>query len=613
MADNKIQLIIDILTKGQKELKEVKKDTEQLDQNFGKSGKSSGKLKTGLGKITGGFKQLKLAIISSGIGALAIALLAIGKAFVSNEAGQNKFKKFMNALGVITGNLTDLLAKLGNKIIKVFEDPKKALEDFKDAIKKNIEVRINSTIEMFGLLGSTIKKVFKGDFKGAAADAEAAALKFIDSQTGVEDSVNKAANAIKGFVEETKKEITESNRLSDLQADIDKQERELTVSRVKREAEISALRVKTLDEENQTVEERKQFLIEAQKINNSIFADEEELARGRLEIQRERNKMSGSTKDDLKAEADLEADLIRLNKQRDDANRRMFSQQQTLQKQAVAEKQKEIDAELKLQEEKEKIRQKELEEEQKRLEGLEALRADFDKRGELLNLTTFERQLQAIDEFYLTKQNELIEAGLTEEEITLQSEQAKDRVRLQFAQRTASGLSGMFSNLGKIMKSQGKSGFEAWKKMAQAQALVDTYKAANSAYASLAGVPVIGPVLGAVAAGAAIAAGLVNVKAIEKQKFATGGIVTSETEAIIGEAGPEAVVPLPDGKSIPVKGVGGSNKIMGSILAELKALNLNIVKQSKKITFVIETTDPETTVRNLSETEDRMNGANDAL
>ena len=45
-------------------------------------------------------------------------------------------------------------------------------------------------------------------------------------------------------------------------------------------------------------------------------------------------------------------------------------------------------------------------------------------------------------------------------------------------------------------------------------ATIDTYQAANSAYAALAGIPIVGPALGAAAAAAAIAAGLANIQKI---------------------------------------------------------------------------------------------------
>ena len=42
--------------------------------------------------------------------------------------------------------------------------------------------------------------------------------------------------------------------------------------------------------------------------------------------------------------------------------------------------------------------------------------------------------------------------------------------------------------------------------------------------------------------------------------MATGGIVRSRTDAIIGEAGPEAVIPLSGGRYIPVQLQGGGSQ-----------------------------------------------------
>lgn len=54
----------------------------------------------------------------------------------------------------------------------------------------------------------------------------------------------------------------------------------------------------------------------------------------------------------------------------------------------------------------------------------------------------------------------------------------------------------------------------AGKAAAVASATIDTYKAANAAYSSMAGIPIVGPGLGAAAAAAAIVAGIANVKSI---------------------------------------------------------------------------------------------------
>jgi lambda family phage tail tape measure protein len=69
----------------------------------------------------------------------------------------------------------------------------------------------------------------------------------------------------------------------------------------------------------------------------------------------------------------------------------------------------------------------------------------------------------------------------------------------------------------------------AGKAAAIAQATIDTYASAVSSYNSLSGIPIVGPALGAVAAGLAVVAGLLNVKKIATTKtpntqgFASGG------------------------------------------------------------------------------------------
>jgi len=73
-------------------------------------------------------------------------------------------------------------------------------------------------------------------------------------------------------------------------------------------------------------------------------------------------------------------------------------------------------------------------------------------------------------------------------------------------------------------KSAQKAAFNVKKGADIASATIDTYKAAQSAYASMSGIPVAGPALGAAAAAIAVTAGLLNVKKIASQKFEGGSI-----------------------------------------------------------------------------------------
>lgn len=112
---------------------------------------------------------------------------------------------------------------------------------------------------------------------------------------------------------------------------------------------------------------------------------------------------------------------------------------------------------------------------------------------------------------------------------------ANDKKKVARKRFTANAImsiaSSMFGSLSSILGEESKAG----KAFAVAQATIDTYQAANSAYASMAGIPVVGPGLGAAAAAAAVLAGIANVKKIlevpddGKETSAPSSSVTSQS------------------------------------------------------------------------------------
>jgi hypothetical protein len=77
--------------------------------------------------------------------------------------------------------------------------------------------------------------------------------------------------------------------------------------------------------------------------------------------------------------------------------------------------------------------------------------------------------------------------------------------------------SNFFGDLAQLQRSESSKMAKVGKAAAIAQAIINTYQSATAAYASLAGIPYVGPALGVAAAAAAIAAGMANVQAIRKQ------------------------------------------------------------------------------------------------
>ena len=91
---------------------------------------------------------------------------------------------------------------------------------------------------------------------------------------------------------------------------------------------------------------------------------------------------------------------------------------------------------------------------------------------------------------------------------------------------TLSNLSELFQ--GKSKKSQERA-FKVQKAAQIGQATIDTFKSATGAFSAMSSIPVVGPILGAVAAAAAVTAGLLNIKKIAATKFEGGTVPTGDT------------------------------------------------------------------------------------
>ncbi|MCD4828799.1 MAG: hypothetical protein K8R90_05140 [Candidatus Cloacimonetes bacterium] len=125
------------------------------------------------------------------------------------------------------------------------------------------------------------------------------------------------------------------------------------------------------------------------------------------------------------------------------------------------------------------------------------------------------------------------QVGALGEVITAQVDLANAEYTAQAAgELSLKVLTRSFASFAKAAKVFGGEGSEAllvmgtaYKAFATTQAIIDTHGAAIAAFKSTAAIPIVGPVLAPVAAAAAIAAGMVQVAAIQSQKFAAGGTV----------------------------------------------------------------------------------------
>ena len=520
----------------------------------------------GIGGATKGFNLMKVAIIGTGIGALLIGILAVSKAFTSSEEGQNKFAKIMAVIGSVTGNLVTMLSDLGMMIIGVFENPKQALIDFKDAFIENITNRISSAIETIGFLGSAIKKVFSGDFSGAMDDAKSAGSSYVDTLTGVKGTIDKVSESVSNLAKEIVNEGKAAANIADQRAKADKLDRKLTVERAEANKKRAELLDKAAQKDTFNAGERIRFLEEAALLEEEITNKEIESAKLRFDAKVAENALANSTKEDLEEEANLKAQLINLetaklrkakavSAQIVGAKREEEAELKAIDDKRIADEKAADAAELKAANDLVKLKgeiaaAEAITEEEKRALEIQKVTAHYDKLIELAKAQglAFE-QLEKAKAAALDNINE----DNSKNEINWEELTQDQKVKI---------VSDGFNNLATILGEETVAG----KAAAIAAATIDTFQSASASYKSLAGIPIVGPALGAAAAGAAIASGFKQVKAIRATKIPTIGGKTPPSTG--GGSVPSASIPqIPNFNTV---GASSTNQLADAIGGQTK-------------------------------------------
>ena len=419
-----------------KEVKETNKSTQAmsgtLDKATGGAVSKFTAFKGAIGSVTTGFKSLRVAIIATGIGALLIAVAALGQAFTRSEEGQNKFAKILGVIGSVTGNLLDLLADLGENIISVFENPKQAITDFANLIKDNIVTRFEGLLNLIPNLGKAVEQLFKGNFKEAgkiAADSVGKVVLGVDSVT---DSVNSAVEAVKDFGKEVASDAAAAAKIADQRAAAEKAARNLIIERAQAEQDIARLREKAVQKDKFSAEERIKFLEEAGKISEDLAEKGTKVAKLRLEAKLTENALTKSNKDDLNEAAQLEASVIQLETQRLNLQKRLSTELLTARNEEAAAQKAILDAENKRNEEAGVKESKRLEDIKKIQDDFKAKQKEQDAESELekINLEE-EKKIAELDRLEATEeQKKAIRdyyAGLRTD---LETKQANDETAL---------------------------------------------------------------------------------------------------------------------------------------------------------------------------------------
>lgn len=538
--------------------------TGQLDKMTGGLMSSFKGVVSGIKNGVKAMKSLKVAIAATGIGALVVAVGALTAAFRGSEEGQNKLARIMGVVGAITGNLVDLLADLGDAIISAFENPKESLTKFANAIKTNITNRISGLLNLLPSLGKAISLVFDGKFREAGKTAANAVGQVVLGVENLTDKVNEAGDALVEFGKQNAKEAKEAAKVADMRAKADKIERDLIVERSKLESQIAALRLKSRQEDEFTAEQRRQALLDAQELEDSLLEKETEYLTLRAEAQSLENTFARSNKENLDAEANAIAEVNRMNAAR-------LNQQRQTQRE-LNRLNKEIEREQTA-----AAKEKTAAENEAAKAAAERAKAETDAKNKILEATLGAQNLEVMkaQQKYDSLIAEAKKYGLDETDLVkarnaeinkinkkYYDEDAKNKQAAEIAKLQI--VAGALNGLGKLVGEQ----TEAGKAISAAEAIINTYTGATKALASAP------PPFNFVAAAGVVASGIASVRQIyatdvpaAKQSSVSVGGKTIGGGGGTAYSRPTANIPRPQGLNANI-GFDTSGANLGNQIAQ---------------------------------------------
>ena len=177
------------------------------------------------------------------------------------------------------------------------------------------------------------------------------------------------------------------------------------------------------------------------------------------------------------------------------------------------------------------------------------LSADQQRELELVKLAEYYDQLILAAQEAGVETTNLEEAknvaiGLKKDEFRAEDTEKEEAYQKQLADLTIGAATDVISTLSSLnelfageSEEEQKKAFKRQQALQIAQTIIDTFRSATGAFQSLAGIPVVGPALGGIAAAAAVAAGLANVKKIKQQKFEGASASGGSTPSAGGQGG----------------------------------------------------------------------------
>jgi len=376
--ETKIKIIADT-SDVDKKVGEVKENLGEVKEEAGTAGsafsKFGGKAVTAFKGAVGGAKgfiqsmsTLKGAIMATGIGALVIAVVKVVQVITRLQSVSDKYNQAIAAGKAVLAILLDTWAKFVTfyvkNVIRIFTDTDALLSDIGDGfealynwiaevgnlVKESFILRFLQMKEAILDVAVATKEFFGADASELRAQLDETQAKITETRTAIAESAQEiakpfveAAEAVEDFID---KLVEAGEKGSDLEAIeqklLDTQIRQ-TVNQAKRNKQIAEERI-IAEDITKSFAEREAALTRALELERQNLNETLANARTEASLASQRNALSESTREDMRAEAEAQAKVYEIEKQSLEFRKDFYNQLNALRAEEAAKVQENLAA-----------------------------------------------------------------------------------------------------------------------------------------------------------------------------------------------------------------------------------------------------------------------------
>ena len=305
--------------KAAKETEKIAKETEKSAKASNKAAKASTAFGRALSVLGGAGRKvgtvLRLLAANPLIAAFTLlvgVITTLVKAFTSTKEGAEALGRATAFLQAGLDVLRDIAVDVGKKIVAAFEDPVQSLKDLGKAIIDNVLNRFKGVIILAQSVGKALKSAFNLDLDALKEAAAEASTALIQINTGFDKEDQKAiADSIKNTTDAIIEEGNEAARLTGILQGVVDEQRKLSVSRAKLNAELVEAR-NAANDANTPLLDRIKLIDEIAKKEEKQLNREIAQQQKKLNTIKALNAQSRNNEKDFEAEAQAEIKLFNL-------------------------------------------------------------------------------------------------------------------------------------------------------------------------------------------------------------------------------------------------------------------------------------------------------------